>query len=178
MMNGERVFVGLGSNMGDKAGYIYRALNMLGDSPGVEIQALAPFYRTEPVGYTEQDWFLNTVAEIRTSLGPRELLAEMLEIEDRLGRKRTIRWGPRVVDLDLLLYGRQVISEPGLEVPHPRMCERAFVMVPLADLAPHLVLPGGKRAAELAEVLKGEQEIERWHLPYGRCSPLRSGVPR
>jgi len=160
-MDKERVFVGLGSNMGDKEHNIKQALEILGGVPGVAIYALAPFYRTAPVGYTEQDWFLNTVAEITTELEPLELLVELLDIEDRLGRKRTIRWGPRTVDLDLLLYGQREISEPGLEVPHPRMLERAFVMVPLADLAPDLVLSGGQKAAEVAGVLRREQEIER-----------------
>jgi len=159
-MNKEKAFLGLGSNMGDKEENIKKALEMLKDESGIDIDRVAPFYRTAPVGYTQQDWFLNTVAQIQTTLKPDNLLAQILGIEDFLGRKRQIRWGPRVVDLDILTYGLHVIREPGLEVPHPRMLERAFVMVPLADLAPDLLLPGGKTAEEIAEELKGLQEIE------------------
>lgn len=160
-MDKERVFVGLGSNMGDKAGNIKQALKILGEVPGIKVAAVASLYRSAPVGFTEQDWFLNTAAEIKTYLEPAELLSEMLAIEDKLGRKRTIRWGPRVVDLDLLLYGRREISGPGLVLPHPRMLERAFVMVPLADLAPDLVLTNGQLVIEFAGVLKQQQEIEK-----------------
>ncbi|MTI83302.1 MAG: 2-amino-4-hydroxy-6-hydroxymethyldihydropteridine diphosphokinase [Firmicutes bacterium] len=159
-MNKEIAFLGLGSNMGDKEGNIKKALEMLKDESGIDIERVAPFYRTAPVGYTQQDWFLNTVAQIQTTLKPDNLLAQILWTEDFLGRKRQIRWGPRVVDLDILMYGLHVIREPGLEVPHPRMLERAFVMVPLADLAPDLLLPGGKTAEEIAKELKGLQEIE------------------
>ncbi len=160
-MNKEKAFLGLGSNMGNKEGNIKKALEMLKDESGIDIERVAPFYRAAPVGYTEQDWFLNTVAQIQTTLKPANLLAQILGIEDFLGRKRQIRWGPRVVDLDILIYGTHVIREQGLEVPHPRMLERAFVMVPLADLAPDLLLPGGKTAEEIAEELKGLQEIKR-----------------
>ena len=159
-MNKEKAFLGLGSNMGDKEENIKKALEMLKDESGIDIERVAPFYRTAPVGYTEQDWFLNTVAQIQTTLKPNILLAQILGIEDFLGRKRQIHWGPRVVDLDILMYGTHVIREPGLEVPHPRMLERAFVMVPLADLAPDILFPGGKTAAEIARELKGSQEIE------------------
>lgn len=158
----ESVFIGLGSNMGDKAGYIRKALDMLDEHPQVEVAAVAPLYLTAPVGYVDQDWFLNTVAEIKTTLEPGELLAALQDIETRLGRKRTIRWGPRVVDLDLLLYGREEIARPALTLPHPRMQERAFVMVPLADLAPDLILPGGGRVGDIAAALSREQQLTRW----------------
>ncbi len=161
-MNKERegIFIGLGSNLGDKIGNIERALFMLGDLPGTEIISVAPFYGTAPVGYTKQEWFVNTVSEVKTSLQPGKLLAAILDVENIMGRERQIRWGPRVIDLDLLLYGQREICEPGLEVPHPRMLERAFVMVPLADLAPQMLFSGGRRAKEIAAELEEQQEIK------------------
>lgn len=152
-------YIGLGSNMGDKPGNLRAALELLSATPGIRPVRVASMYRTAPVGYTEQDWFVNTVAEVVAELSPHQLLEVLLDIEAQLGRVRTIRWGPRVVDLDLLLYGDRVISEPQLEVPHPRMTERAFVMVPLAELAPDLILPGGRRAEELAAELSSLQDI-------------------
>ncbi|BAF58387.1 MAG: 2-amino-4-hydroxy-6-hydroxymethyldihydropteridine diphosphokinase [Pelotomaculum sp.] len=155
-------YIGLGSNMGDKKANIERALEMLKASAGVRVKRVASLYRTAPLGYTRQDWFLNTVAEVETGLGPHELLALLLDIERRLGRVRTVRWGPRLIDLDLLVYGDEEIDTPALTVPHPRMGERAFVMVPLAELVPDLTVPGRGRAAELAEKLAGEQKICRF----------------
>lgn len=155
-------YIGIGSNLGDKERYIKRALEALDRSPGLRVKRAASLYRTAPLGYTEQDWFLNTVAEVETFLGPHELLYLLLSIEDDLERTRSIRWGPRTVDLDLLLYGGEKIDSGDLTVPHPRMGERAFVMVPLAELAPGLLIPGRGRAAELAEELSREQAVERY----------------
>jgi 2-amino-4-hydroxy-6-hydroxymethyldihydropteridine diphosphokinase len=146
--------------MGDPGANLEKAIKLLNDTEGIEVTAVAPFYRTAPVGYTEQDYFINTVAEINTSLSPLQLLEKMQQIENKLGRVRVIRWGPRTVDLDLLLYGDEKIAGPDLEVPHPRMHQRAFVMVPLADLNPQLVIQG-EQAADLARRLAGEQEIIR-----------------
>ncbi|MBF7082763.1 2-amino-4-hydroxy-6-hydroxymethyldihydropteridine diphosphokinase [Desulfallas sp. Bu1-1] len=146
--------------MGDPRANLEKAIELLNDTEGIEVTAVAPFYRTAPVGYTEQDYFINTVAEINTSLSPLQLLEKMQQIENKLGRVRVIRWGPRTVDLDLLLYGDEKIAGPDLEVPHPRMHQRAFVMVPLADLNPQLVIQG-EQAADLARRLAGEQEIIR-----------------
>jgi 2-amino-4-hydroxy-6-hydroxymethyldihydropteridine diphosphokinase len=146
--------------MGDPRANLEKAIDLLNDTEGIEVTAVAPFYRTAPVGYTEQDYFINTVAEINTSLSPLQLLEKMQQIENKLGRVRVIRWGPRTVDLDLLLYGDEKIAGPDLEVPHPRMHQRAFVMVPLADLNPQLVIQG-EQAADLARRLAGEQEIIR-----------------
>lgn len=158
----KKAFIGLGSNMGDKEANIGKALEMLGASPGIRLKGTASLYRTDPVGYLDQDWFLNTVTRVETELDPHQLLKLLLAIEDRLGRVRTIRWGPRPVDLDLLLYGGEEIHSPGLIIPHPRMCERAFVMAPLAELAPGLVFPGRGTAAELAGKLAKEQWIEKY----------------
>jgi len=156
-------YIGLGSNLGDKRKNIRRALELLGGVPGVRVRRVAPLYRTAPVGYTEQDWFINTVAEVETSLPPEELLRVCLDIENRLGRVRIIRWGPRTVDLDLLLYGERAIDRPQLTVPHPRLHERAFVLVPLADLVPEMVVPGRGRVKGLLAGLPPEQRetVER-----------------
>jgi 2-amino-4-hydroxy-6-hydroxymethyldihydropteridine diphosphokinase len=130
-------YVGLGANLGDREGTIRAAVAQL---PGVV--AVSPLRETDPVGVTDQPQFLNGVAALETELTPRELLDVLLTVERRLGRDRGERWGPRTIDLDLLLYGDEVIDEDGLTVPHPRLRERRFVLEPLADLAPKLVVPG------------------------------------
>lgn len=156
-----RAYVGLGTNLGDKMAHLSAALALLAAAPGLRVLRVAGVYRTAPWGRTDQDWFLNTVAELETVLPPRALLEVLLGIEARLGRRREVRWGPRVIDLDLLLYGDLVVREPGLEVPHPGMHERAFVLVPLAELEPSLRLADGRTVAEAAEALRREQEVVR-----------------
>lgn len=158
-----RVFIGIGSNMGRKEDNIRRALDLLNENPGISVTGVAPLYSTGPVGHTDQDWFLNTVALLETGFSPHELLFFLMDVENKMGRERTIRWGPRVIDLDILLYGDSVIDSPDLQVPHPRLEERAFVVVPLADLCPDLILPGGSTAAGLAAVLSRAQLIERFY---------------
>lgn len=157
----QTAYIGLGSNLGDKEANLKRALELLDRSPGLRVTRTASFYRTAPVGYTRQDWFLNTVAEVETALAPGELLTLLLAIEKELGRVRTIHWGPRMVDLDLLLFGGEEIDTPDLVVPHPRLSQRAFVMAPLAELAPELKIAGRGTAAELAEELSKKQAIEK-----------------
>jgi 2-amino-4-hydroxy-6-hydroxymethyldihydropteridine diphosphokinase len=132
-----RAYVGLGANLGNREGTIRAAVAQL---PGVV--AVSPLRETDPVGVTDQPQFLNGVAALETELPPRELLDVLLAVERGLGRERRERWGPRTIDLDLLLYGDEVIDEDGLTVPHPRLRERRFVLEPLADLAPKLVVPG------------------------------------
>jgi len=151
-------YVGLGSNQGDSVENIRQALRKLNANPGVRVREVAGLYKTAPVGYLEQEWFVNTVARIETSLSPYGLLKLLLAIEDELGRIRTIRWGPRTLDLDLLIYAGEEIESTELTVPHPRMQERAFVMVPLAELAPDLLI-NGQRAEQIAKILKKDQEI-------------------
>ena len=138
-----RAFVGLGANLGERETTLRRALDLLAAEPGIEVAAVSTFRETEPVDYLDQPNFVNAAAELRTELPPLELLERLLEVERRLGRTRNgPRFGPRTVDLDLLLYGDETIREPGLRVPHPRLHERRFALEPLAELDPDLVLPG------------------------------------
>jgi 2-amino-4-hydroxy-6-hydroxymethyldihydropteridine diphosphokinase len=139
-----RAFVGLGSNVGDREQTLRRAIDELGRLRETEVRSVSSFRDTAPVGYLDQPRFLNGAVELETGLSVRELLDELLRIERDLGRDRSHapRQGPRTVDLDLLLYGDERIDEPGLEVPHPRLHERAFVLEPLFDLDPGLFIPG------------------------------------
>ena len=148
-------FVGIGSNLGEPERQIAAALEELAAEDGIELVAASTLRETEPVGYLDQPSFLNGAAQLETALPPRELLERLLEIESRLGRVRGEgpRFGPRTIDLDLLLYGDQTIDEPGLTVPHPRLAERRFALEPLAELAPGLEIPGlGPVQALLAEL--------------------------
>jgi 2-amino-4-hydroxy-6-hydroxymethyldihydropteridine diphosphokinase len=139
-----RSFVGLGANLEDPRAQIERALELLAEEEGVEVIAVSTLRWTDPVGYADQPRFLNAAAELGTTLGARELLGRLLGIERRLGRVRGEgpRFGPRTIDLDLLLHGDEVIDEPGLQIPHPRVHERRFVLEPLAELDPALEVPG------------------------------------
>lgn len=146
-------FVGIGSNLGDREGHLRRALELLAVEEGIVLVAVSALRETEPVGPVEQGPFLNGAVQVTTALPPGELLERLLEIEQRLGRVRRERFGPRTIDLDLLLYGDEVVDEPGLTLPHPRLHERRFALEPLAELAPSLVLPGrGPVSALLAEL--------------------------
>jgi 2-amino-4-hydroxy-6-hydroxymethyldihydropteridine diphosphokinase len=135
-------FVGIGSNLGDRESNLRRAIELLSAEDGVEVVAVSEIRETDPVGPVEQGPFLNGAVEVETSLGPQELLGRLLSVENGLGRVRSERWGPRTIDLDLLLYGGERVDEAGLSVPHPRLHERRFVLEPLADLDPTLEIPG------------------------------------
>jgi 2-amino-4-hydroxy-6-hydroxymethyldihydropteridine diphosphokinase len=139
-----RAFVGIGSNLGDREATIRAAIDAL---PGVI--AVSQLRETDPVGVTDQPAFLNGAVALETELSPRELLDRLLAVERELGRERRERWGPRTIDLDLLLYGDEAIDEAGLTVPHPRLHERRFVLEPLADIAPALVIQGHGRVKDL-----------------------------
>jgi len=138
-----RAYVGLGANIGDRERTLREAVDALGAEEGIEVAAVSTLRETDPVGVGEQPRFLNGVVALETSLGARELLDRLLAVEQRFGRVRVPgEHGPRTLDLDLLLYGDETIDEPGLAVPHPRMHERRFVLEPLAELAPGLVVSG------------------------------------
>jgi 2-amino-4-hydroxy-6-hydroxymethyldihydropteridine diphosphokinase len=138
-----RAYVGLGSNLGDREAALRDALDALAAAPGVSHVTVSGVRETEPVGYLDQPSFLNAAAALDTDLGPRELLDLLLRIERELGRTRDgPRFGPRTIDLDLLLYGSERVEEPGLTVPHPRLHERLFVLEPLAELDSSLEVPG------------------------------------
>jgi 2-amino-4-hydroxy-6-hydroxymethyldihydropteridine diphosphokinase len=151
------VYVGLGSNLDDPARQIRTAFEALGRLPRTRLTARSSLYRTAPIGRLDQPDFINAVARLETELSPRELLEGLLAIETLHARTRSTPNAPRTLDLDLLLFGDAVISEPGLEVPHPRMHERAFVLVPLGELAPEMYIPGCGRVPELLAGLNRQQ---------------------
>ena len=146
-----RAYVGVGANLGDRERTIRRAIEMLAAQPGIELAGVSPLRETEPWGPVEQPRYLNGAVALDTELGPRDLLAVLLEVEQDLGRDRSaeVRFGPRTLDLDLLVHGDLVRDEPGLTLPHPRLHERRFALEPLADLDPELVVPGRGTVGEL-----------------------------
>jgi 2-amino-4-hydroxy-6-hydroxymethyldihydropteridine diphosphokinase len=145
-----RAYVGVGANLGDRRATIERAVERLRAVPGVEVLAVSSLRETDPVGFEEQPRFLNGAVELETTLEPRELLDELLRVERELGRIREgPRFGPRTIDLDLLVYGNRRLNEPGLTVPHPRLHERRFALEPLAELAPELEILGRGRVGRL-----------------------------
>jgi 2-amino-4-hydroxy-6-hydroxymethyldihydropteridine diphosphokinase len=147
-------YVGLGANLGDPRQQLQEAVELLGAAEEVEVTRVSRFYRNPPLGPENQPWYVNAAARLRTRLGPEELLRLLQQLEGAMGRVRGERWGPRVIDLDLLLYNGEVIFTPDLVVPHPEMHRRAFVMAPLAEIAPqawHPVLQ--KNAGDLLAML-------------------------
>ncbi len=148
-----------GANLGDKAANIRAALSLLAAGPRIRLEAVSPFYRTAPWGKTDQDWFVNACALVSTSLSPRGLLRTVKAAERVLGRTPGLRWGPRVIDIDIVDFGGLAMSDAKLTLPHPEAESRAFVMVPLADIAPDLAV-AGKRAADWAAAL-GAEGMER-----------------
>ena len=136
-----KAYVGIGSNLGEREQHVRAALDALAALPDTTLTRASSLYDTEPVGGPDQPDFLNAVAELDTDLAPRQLFWNLMRIERQLGRVRTVRWGPRTIDLDLLLAGDWVISEPDLQVPHPELVRRSFVLVPLVELDPTLVHP-------------------------------------
>ncbi|MCF6094673.1 2-amino-4-hydroxy-6-hydroxymethyldihydropteridine diphosphokinase [Microaerobacter geothermalis] len=149
-----KAYLGLGANIGDREDQLIKALELINSNNEMEVTKLSSVYETEPVGYIEQPPFLNMVIEINTYLEPEALLYRLLFIEKSLGRERKLKWGPRTIDIDILLYDKLEINRPDLIIPHPRMIERAFVIIPLMDLNPDLMIPGlGKSVKELAKTI-------------------------
>ena len=146
-------YVGLGANLGAREETLRRAVQLLREADGVDVLVVSQLRETEPVGVVDQPPFLNGAVALETARAPRELLDLLLEIERSLGRVREERWGPRTIDLDLLVYGDEIVDEPGLRVPHPRLHERRFALEALAELEPGLDLPGRGRVSDvLAEL--------------------------
>ncbi len=153
-------YIALGSNMGDKIASCRKALDLL--SRAGRVTKVSSFYSTEPVGYPEQEDFINAVAELETNLTPLALLAVCHVIEDKLGRSRLLHWGPRTIDLDILLYGDQVVDNSELTIPHPLMTERKFVLIPLCEIAPQAVHPAlRKTVTDLLHELNDAHRVTR-----------------
>ncbi|MCY3764307.1 MAG: 2-amino-4-hydroxy-6-hydroxymethyldihydropteridine diphosphokinase [Gemmatimonadetes bacterium] len=155
-------YIGMGANLEDRAAVLRRAAAALDQHDRLEVKAASPVYETAPVGVTAQPTFLNAVLAAETDLEPRALLEYLLAVEKRFGRVRRQRWGPRLLDLDILLYGNEIIRGRGLEIPHPRLHKRAFVLAPLCELAPggrHPVF--NKTFPELAESISPTQEVRK-----------------
>ena len=161
-VRGVVAFIGIGGNLGDPAARCRDAVRRLGEVPETRLLRSSSLYRTEPVGPREQAWFINAVAEIRTGLRPQKLLAALKGIEREMGRTEGLRWGPRVIDLDLLLYGQEVVAEEGLVIPHPEMHRRRFVLEPFCELASYVIHPAfGVSARGLLNRLTDTGFVER-----------------
>jgi 2-amino-4-hydroxy-6-hydroxymethyldihydropteridine diphosphokinase len=147
-----RIYLGLGSNLGDRKSYLDAAISAM--APTVRASQISPIYETDPWGYNDQDDFLNMVVEAETDLGPKQLLVLLKGIEVKLGRQTRFRNGPREIDIDILLYDDLILDEAGLRIPHPRLSERAFMLIPLANLTPDLEIPAvGKTVSDLLKNL-------------------------
>ena len=158
-------YLGLGSNLGDRRAALAEALRLLDAEVAVELAVCSSVYETEPWGVAEQPAFLNLAAGVRTTLEPPQLLAVCQRVESQVGRTETYRWGPRVIDVDILLYGEEIVSleSPDLQIPHARMSERAFVLVPLAQIADSAVVPpAGTTVGQLLARVEGADGVKLW----------------
>ncbi|MBK3496892.1 2-amino-4-hydroxy-6-hydroxymethyldihydropteridine diphosphokinase [Viridibacillus sp. YIM B01967] len=161
------VYISLGSNIGDRLQTLQHAVKLLTEQNEVEVVKLSSIYETDPVGFTDQDAFLNMVAHIRTALAPEKTLKMCQAIENELKRVRVIRWGPRTIDLDILLYNHDNIETETLTVPHPRMHERAFVLVPLLEIDPKLIDPKTNAALQTVLSSVGKEGVRQWKTIAG-----------
>jgi len=175
MPESKLIYLSLGSNLGDRAANLERAVEAL-SGIGVRVLRRSSTYETEPVDLLEQPWFLNCVVEAETLLEPRQLLDGLQAIESGLGSRKLVQRGPRMIDLDILFYEAAVIQEAGMEIPHPRLAERRFVLIPLAEIAPefrHPVLR--KTAAELLAATQDRSAVRIWRTPQGAAGSQSSG---
>lgn len=154
------VYVGIGSNLGKRKENCLEAISLLEESPFISVTKRSSLFETEPVGYEDQPPFINCVIEIETTLDPRRLLRVCQEVEDILGREREIRWGPRIIDIDILLYNNLVINEQDLRIPHPHMHERGFALIPLSEIAPDVIHPvKKKKIKDLLRAMKDRHSV-------------------
>ncbi|MFE4430567.1 2-amino-4-hydroxy-6-hydroxymethyldihydropteridine diphosphokinase [Peribacillus butanolivorans] len=161
-------YLSIGSNLGDRLVTIQSAFQLLAENSRIELVACSSLYETDPVGYADQDCFLNAVFKVKTDLKPEELLRTCMQIEQELGRKREVRWGPRTLDLDILLYNHENIETEILSVPHPRMQERAFVLVPLMEVDPDIKLPQMYiPLSGLLEQISDKEGVRLWKAKNG-----------
>lgn len=161
MDDGVICFLGIGSNMGDASAHCAAAVEGISDVPGVRVLRCSSLYKTQPVGFEEQDWFVNGVVEIRTMLNPHALMHAMQGVEDKMGRIRDRKWGPRIIDIDILLYDQLVIDERDLTIPHAELHKRRFVLVPLNEIAPCAIHPAfGISARGLLDRLQDNNTVE------------------
>ena len=167
------VYLGLGSNLGDREHALARACSLLDQHPAIAVQDVSSLYETAPVGLAEQPNFLNAAVGVVTGLRPESLLAVTQATESRLGREPEVKWGPRPIDIDILLYGSLLVQRPFLEIPHKSMGERLFVLVPLKELAPELNIPGLGHIAEIVGALAAHGDVKS----LGAFAPLTKGSP-
>ncbi len=164
---GHIVYIGIGSNIGDKIRQCEDAISLILEVDRHRLLAKSSFFKTQPVGYISQDWFVNGVIKIETDLEPFPLLKVLKDIERKLGRRETVRWGPRAIDLDILLFDDQTMETEELQIPHPRMAERQFVLIPLLEIDGGLLHPeSGKALRRLLEEIEEDQGVERLSAPF------------
>jgi 2-amino-4-hydroxy-6-hydroxymethyldihydropteridine diphosphokinase len=165
---GNTAFISLGSNIGNRYDYLLKAIEYLGQHPNIQLVNTSSVYETDPVGYEEQDLFLNMVIEIQTDSSAFELLDICLKLELELGRKREIVWGPRTIDLDILLFNQENIKSEKLIIPHPRMLERNFVMIPLSEIKPGIIIPHIEKPLEAwIKELPNKEGVRIWKRKNG-----------
>ncbi|OIJ20495.1 2-amino-4-hydroxy-6-hydroxymethyldihydropteridine diphosphokinase [Anaerobacillus alkalidiazotrophicus] len=168
MTNENTVYLSIGSNMGDRLSFLKYAAKSMKEDVNISITRYSSIYETAPIGYTDQDNFLNMVIELKTSYSPLQLLSRTQKIQDNAGREYNIRWGPRTLDLDILLYNQENIKMEQLIVPHPRMFERSFVIIPLREVNPVLYFPSIEKSIDAVyEELRDKEGVYLWKKPFG-----------
>jgi len=162
-------YIGIGSNLGDKVGQCEKAITEILKADQNKLLAKSSLFKTKPLGFASQDWFIYGVIKIETELEPPHLLRALKRIESQLGREQTLRWGPRTIDLDILFFDEREIQTEELQIPHPLLQERQFVLIPLAEIDPGLIHPVLKKSiGQLLKDIKEDQGVTKLHLPVGR----------